>query len=165
VIGLAKKARAEALAAFWRARYWAKQSRVLGKAVALSICAVLLSLNALVSSLRSVKPEHAAPGADAATKKAAELVATAHTAMHAIGWIVVAIGLANLGWMGFAMVRRVRAAGGSTEEKIKLEKEIAQLRGSARAKKEAELILAEIGATNHAKNGAEKQKKRVPKRI
>jgi hypothetical protein len=151
-----KRVAAEAWVFFVRARYWIKRSKAIGWAPLLSGCVVIVAMALLCESLNEQS---------LASKNGAAKVADDGGRFFA--WGAVFVGAVGMLTVSVAVARKIRSAGSATNEKRQIEGAIAQLRGEARAKKEAEQIQAAIGAGSDANTslGADEAPRRLPKRI
>jgi hypothetical protein len=140
-----QRARAEATAMAWRARYWARQSKRCledPRIVPLTPLPVLLLLFALAKLRGDV-------GSFLGTSLVAKVLCIGLIAFTA------AVALA----MALPMLRQVWRNGKASPEKAKLEEEIAVLRGEAFARKEAEELMATLEAAKRpAANAGEPEK-------
>jgi hypothetical protein len=70
-------------------------------------------------------------------------------------------------WAAWRVMEKIHADGAATSERSELEASIAMLRGAARAKKEADLLRAEIGAApgTNARASTDEASRRSPRRI
>jgi hypothetical protein len=135
----ARWARAEALVFALRGRYWSKKADTAGMIPGALATFSVAALGLGVSAGTKLTPPMAGPNSWEAKAFALQLWTGEHS-----GWWV-AIGLAGLACVAVKMGRQIRAAGARTEEKRKIEAQVAELRGWALAQKEAELLAAATG--------------------